>query len=140
MKKCSECGDEKDENDFPWRFKKRGMRASACKQCKKNRYQKNKATIIPDIAERNADRRRQLTRMVYEYKLTHPCVDCGEKDPVVLDPDHRGGKEFNVSKAVKNGYSWERVEAELAKCEMRCANCHRRRTAKEQGWRKVLNP
>jgi hypothetical protein len=28
------------------------------------------------------------------------------------------------------GYSWEKIEAEISKCEVRCANCHRKRHAK----------
>jgi hypothetical protein len=58
-----------------------------------------------------------------------PCVDCGEKDPVVLDFDHvRGIKVNNVSHMVLNGVSLEKLKTEMDKCEIRCANCHRRKT------------
>lgn len=71
---------------------------------------------------------------MYEYLLAHPCVDCGETDPIVLDADHvRGKKHFNIS-AMLQGYAWSAVLEELEKCEMRCANCHRRKTAKEFGY------
>jgi hypothetical protein len=29
--------------------------------------------------------------------------------------------------------SWKTVELEIAKCEVRCANCHARKTARELG-------
>jgi hypothetical protein len=32
------------------------------------------------------------------------------------------------------GYPWTTVENELAKCQVRCANCHRRRTAVQFDW------
>jgi len=60
-------------------------------------------------------------------------VDCGESDPVVLEFDHREDKRLIISKAVNN-YGIPGLTAEVAKCDVRCANCHRRKTAIEQGW------
>lgn len=59
-------------------------------------------------------------------KATSGCVDCGEVDPIVLEFDHLRDKEFNLAHYAKA--SWERLHAEIAKCEVVCANCHRRRT------------
>lgn len=58
------------------------------------------------------------------------CVDCHERDPVVLDFDHRPGerKLFNIGTTAM-GVSQLRLLAEIAKCDVRCANCHRRITA-----------
>jgi hypothetical protein len=58
------------------------------------------------------------------------CIDCGEKDPVVLDFDHHDSKNKfkDVSKMLSGHYSWKSVESEIIKCEIRCANCHRRKT------------
>ena len=33
-------------------------------------------------------------------------------------------------------YSWNAILVEIAKCDIRCANCHRRRTASQYGWDK----
>lgn len=74
-----------------------------------------------------ANRTRLMT-----YLATHPCIDCGEADIVVLDLDHvRGRKHRNVTRMLD--YSWAAIEKEIAKCEVRCANCHRRKTAKQLG-------
>jgi len=62
------------------------------------------------------------------------CADCGVQYPaVVMDFDHvRGQKRFNLSKAVQSPFSltFEEIRAEIAKCDVVCANCHRIRTAR----------
>ena len=71
------------------------------------------------------------------YLKEHPCVDCGEGDIRVLDFDHAPGtKTANISNLVGRGASWQRIEEEMAKCVVRCANCHRRKTAVDFGWYK----
>lgn len=72
------------------------------------------------------------------HLLAHPCVDCGEADLRVLDFDHedRSGKIADVGRLASMNIAWSRIEAEIAKCSVRCANCHRRRTAEMFGyWR-----
>lgn len=67
---------------------------------------------------------------------TAPCSDCGRTRPAVaMDFDHRGGKVADIS----NMWSWrrERVQAELAKCDLVCACCHRVRTH-ERGRKAIL--
>ena len=65
-----------------------------------------------------------------EFLIEQACVDCGEADPIVLEFDHvRGTKQDNVSTLIGRAFSWKRILEEVAKCEVRCANCHRRKTA-----------
>lgn len=72
---------------------------------------------------------------VLNYLLSHPCVDCGEADPIVLEFDHRDPKTklFGISKGQVNGLASGKLFAEIAKCDVRCANCHRRKTYQERG-------
>jgi hypothetical protein len=64
------------------------------------------------------------------------CTDCGEADPVVLEFDHVGPKTGDVGQLVRDGVRLARLKEEIAKCEVVCACCHRRRTARRQGsWR-----
>lgn len=72
-------------------------------------------------------------RRLFEYLLDHPCVDCGEPDPMVLEFDHLRDKVANVSYMVAVKKPWNVILAEIAKCEVRCANCHRRRTLERCG-------
>ena len=82
-------------------------------------------------------RKREIAReralLLIEFFRTHPCVDCGEDDPLVLEFDHVGDKAFNIAKGLRDR-PWESVLAEMAKCQVVCANCHRRRTAYRGGF------
>lgn len=83
--------------------------------------------------EQRLRRRSERREWLYQYLLQHPCVDCGEEDPVVLEFDHLHGKEINISSAINN-WSIRRVQEEIDKCDVVCANCHRKRTAVDQDW------
>lgn len=81
-------------------------------------------------ARRDAGSPRVLRNKEYVNKLKEaPCTDCGGKFPsVCMDFDHvHGEKRFNVSEGV-NFKSFDVLVAELAKCELVCANCHRLRS------------
>jgi len=130
-------GVEKSVEEFPWKIKKMGKRGTYCKPCQRHYgrqdYKKN-TQYYKDKAKRNnkpivdANRRRIL-----EYLLEHSCVDCGEARPVVLEFDHvRGKKRQSISVMIQHAFCWATIEEEIEKCEVRCANCHRIRTAKDQ--------
>lgn len=74
------------------------------------------------------------------YLAEHPCVDCGESDVRCLDFDHvRGEKSRNISAMLSRAVAWEKVLVEIAKCDVRCANCHRRQTTQRGGhWRQAV--
>ena len=61
-------------------------------------------------------------------------LKCNENDPIVLEFDHLRDKRMNVAKLIQGGYPEKTILLEIEKCEVRCANCHRRKTAKDQGW------
>lgn len=72
----------------------------------------------------------KIKDFIYKVKTDSGCMDCGESDPVVLDFDHRPGtdKEGNIGSYRSLGWSIERLTKEIKKCDVVCANCHRRRT------------
>lgn len=79
--------------------------------------------------------RLQGKALVFEYLKTHPCIDCGESDPVVLDLDHRdpSQKAGSIADMVNRVHSSiATITAEIEKCDVRCANCHRRKHAKDK--------
>ena len=78
-----------------------------------------------------------LRGYMWDYLKNHPYVDCGEKDPVILEFDHIRDKLIAVSGLIRYA-SLNRVRTEIEKCEIRCANCHRRKTAIQFGWYKNL--
>jgi hypothetical protein len=63
-----------------------------------------------------------------EYKRTLACGMCRENHPACLDFHHRDPtqKDFRISALGCMGWSKERVLAEIAKCDVLCANCHRK--------------
>lgn len=97
-------------------------------------YEANKAAVKARSRERTTKTRKAIREWVHNYLLEHPCVDCGETNPVVLEFDHvRGTKHFNIGEAASRVLSLKRVQAEVAKCEVRCANCHRQKTYRDAG-------
>ena len=78
---------------------------------------------------------------VFSYLQLHPCVDCGERDPCVLEFDHvRGTKHQNISVMVQGRYAISRIQEEIEKCAVRCANCHRRKTITQFSFYQYLDP
>lgn len=59
-----------------------------------------------------------------------PCTDCGVRyPPYVMDFDHvRGVKIIDLSNVRRAKWSFAKIQEEIDKCEVVCANCHRIRT------------
>lgn len=75
--------------------------------------------------------RNRNKQYLLEYLQKHPCIMCGESDPVVLEFDHidSSTKLQDVSAmATKMHFSLKRIIEEIAKCQVLCCNCHRRKT------------
>ncbi len=134
--KCYRCGQVKPVNCFAWRRKGRNQHDSLCRPCRseygKEHYAANRQLYI-DRARTQKDKLR-LDRALYliEYFTSHPCVDCGERDPIVLEFDHVRDKAFAIGGKLCTR-NWRSILSEIEKCEVVCANCHRRRTARRRG-------
>jgi hypothetical protein len=79
--------------------------------------------------ERHARVVAERQHWVDEYKMRKGCIDCGYAEhPVALDLDHRDPemKYADVSSLVSGKLAI--LMAEVEKCDVRCANCHRIRT------------
>jgi hypothetical protein len=135
--RCCRCGERKPAEEFNWRFKDRNRRDTFCRPCRAmyhhEHYSAHRQRYI-DQARMRKQRRlaRERTAYLVEYFAAHPCTDCGEADPVVLEFDHLGNKSFDIGPALPYR-KWQDILDEIAKCEVVCANCHRRRTAVRRG-------
>ena len=102
-------------------------------------YHKNKARHVENVNRRSRAAEAEIIKKILAYLRQNPCVDCGETDPVLLEFDHvRGVKRGPVCNLIYRGCSWETIAAEIEKCEVRCCKCHRLKTAKQFGYRKLL--
>ena len=71
---------------------------------------------------------------MHNYLLPHPCVSCGETDPVVLEFRPLHSKEMAIAQMVTRVTSIDWIDEELKKTEVLCATCHRKLTTKERSW------
>ena len=70
--------------------------------------------------------------IINAIKVESGCVDCGYRDhPGALQFDHRdpATKSFGIAKGLTR--SWSAILSEIAKCDVRCANCHAVRSIRE---------
>ncbi len=136
-RRCSRCGVLKDAAEF--NVSARLGRQYYCRKCQSAWYKENKAEHIANV-NANSTRYRERNRgYLIAYLRTHPCVDCGESDVALLEFDHQRDKLKTVSNLSWASVPVERLKAEIDKCEVRCANCHMRRTAQQFGWRKAVD-
>ncbi len=94
-------------------------------------YEKNKEAHKRRVGINREKAKIKIRNKIVYFLKSHPCVDCGESNIVVLDFDHiKENKENGIAVMVARGVSWERIKREIKKCEIRCANCHRKRHSK----------
>lgn len=130
---CSECGTRLTAANSP-------RRGRVCLECRRARgrdhYRRNRDYYIAKARARQVRVIEEVRNWLVAYLSRHPCVDCGMTDLRVLEFDHRdtGTKRLEVSVLARSGYSLDTVQREVAKCDVRCANCHRIRTHEQRGW------
>jgi hypothetical protein len=143
---CSECGADKDEKLFATYKTRSGetRRRGVCWSCRTDRsaqYAQDNFEVLQKWRKqyntknmekkrvRDAQRRSEIRAYTDKVKDI-PCADCGIKwVSVAMDFDHvRGIKCYSIAKLVSGAYRIEIVKAEIAKCEVVCACCHRIRT------------
>ena len=143
VKKCNHCKIEKPLSEFNIKNKEKGTLQYQCKDCSrlyvKSHYERNREYYLLKAKRRNKRIRDEARTYIREYLMDQPCRDCGEKDPIVLEFDHIRDKLFAVSSIGRNR-SMLQIKREIEKCEVRCANCHRRKTAKQFSWHKKFMP
>jgi len=130
MKTCSKCRVAKHEAEFAKRAKARDGLQDRCRPCNneyaRENYRQNKDRYYESAKKRN----REMVARVRALK-SGPCTDCGQIfDPVCMDFDHlpEHHKVLNIASLLRHRVAWAKIEAEIAKCELVCSNCHRLRT------------
>lgn len=144
-KRCRKCDTERPLTSFsPRKWKADGLH-SQCKGCvaryMRERYARD-AVQRPKVLAWNERNRRRNRESFEAWIADKSCVDCGTTERRELTLDHipgRGEKRANVSEMVAGSYGWPAIEAEIAKCEVRCFRCHGIMGARRQG-KNVADP
>src|SRR5262249_13246013 len=141
---CRGCDQVLELNCFGFKYLERGVRQGLCRVCQREVSRKH---YLSDPAPykarakvgRTVARKRNRERM-RQFLAASQCADCGINDFAVLEFDHRdpNEKRYDISYLAGSPNSWAAVEREIAKCDVVCANCHRKRTARHFGWRRLL--
>lgn len=135
-KYCCGCRTEKPVKAFHKNAAKSDGLNTHCKTCKASTQKQWYAKHTDEQKERvgllKAQRIKNNRERVNNYLLQHPCLDCGEKDTIVLEFDHVRGKKIDIISKMIFDCGWSKIQKEILKCEVRCANCHRRITRKRK--------
>ena len=107
-------------------------------------YKQRQREAVKRYRKKDPERWRSYAKNLYEARRilldglkSKPCMDCGNSFPAIcMDFDHRPGtvKKFQIS--VKALCALARIEKEIAKCDIVCANCHRIRTKQRGQYRR----
>jgi hypothetical protein len=121
-------------------FKTRRSNKKFCsKQCQQKESRRRNKKYIREYHKQRAGKYKSkkvsvLREHIREQKKKCECTDCGRKNWVIMEFDHLRDKLYNISDMARAGFTIEEIDAEIAKCEPVCCNCHRIRTAKRNGW------
>lgn len=124
MKHCTRCREDLAAGEFNRSSRNTDGLQAYCRRCQSAHYRSN-ATRHRKNVRRTAARRMTEARTLVWESLRTGCVDCGIQDVRVLCFDHvRGDKLDHVARMVRRGRALDVIRAEIAKCEVRCHNCH----------------
>lgn len=140
-KHCSTCHITRSLTDFNLRRLSPDGRQARCRDCARAWYRANAAQHKANTRRRTDRVRKEYQVLLGAYLAEHPCVDCGETDIRCLEFDHEepAKKRAEVTRLLMNAGAWRTVLAEIAKCSVRCSNCHRRRTMEQiSSWRQAV--
>ena len=134
-KTCSKCREDKELTEFS------NGSGTYCKPCFRTWRQLNRAKHKSDPNWKNRDKpQSKQSRLIrrqwlINYLEDKACKTCGESDPVVLEFNHINPKDKfkGVGELVHQG-TLDQLMTEVDKCEILCANCHKRVTAKQLNW------
>ena len=130
VKRCCTCKQIKPLTEVNPMTKSKDGHQGSCRECNKAYHYAHLERHMAQIRRRSKPVLDDSRQRMVEYLRTHPCVDCGETDIIVLEFDHLRDKVANVGTLMARKHHWSQVLEEIAKCEIVCANCHRRRTAR----------
>lgn len=137
MKTCTRCQEDKDLAEFSRKATAPDGMDPNCRACKAELNAAYRASHAYKDTRSYSDRKERYTSgkaRLWELK-SNPCTDCGGTfHPAAMQFDHLPGSEklFHLTTSSFASRSMDAVLAEVAKCELVCANCHAIRTWQRQ--------
>jgi hypothetical protein len=131
MKRCPKCNQEKLETEFSKR--KNGKSQSYCKDCRKvycrQHYHNNKLKHNSRRTKLKKKHYDEQSQKIRDIKSNKKCCDCDKSFPAcVMQFDHVNSDKFTNISDMPGKYNWSKIEKEILKCDLVCANCHCIRT------------
>ena len=135
---CPRCRLDLDLSSFGWRDAEHTKPQSYCRACMKGTWrawygeQRNRSHHLELVSARRQRRIKRHLALIRELK-SRPCADCGTSyPPYVMDFDHVRGEKLGLISEIARTSGTDQLEAEIEKCEVVCANCHRERSFRRQ--------
>jgi hypothetical protein len=132
-KRCSTCKQWRNRAEFNRRARSSDGLQPTCRLCNaarsKQYYRENREKHLAAVGKQRHKQSHKLRAALSQVKRHNGCCCCSEAEPVALDFHHMRDKAVLVSKLPSLCAKWSRVVAELVKCVVICANCHRKVTA-----------
>lgn len=126
-KTCCRCRQILSISEFGPRILSKDGLQSLCKECNSKQsldyYHKKKLSKI--YSDRSSERKSKIRKVLSLIKSLAGCFFCGENAHFCLDFHHidQNDKEIVLS---NQAYSLNKLISEIQKCEIVCANCHRK--------------
>ena len=133
-KKCCRCSEEKPVAAFTKKNTTQDGLSPSCRECTRKggrrTYQKYRNRRAGEIHSRVSN----LRKWVWDLKSSRRCKKCGESHPACLEFHHtnRQEKDSEISKLVGRGAAKQRLWKEIQRCDILCANCHRKHHYEEK--------
>lgn len=130
MKTCSNCKVEKPLSEYAFKRRADGVVQSKCKPCY-TAY--NRKYYNTSDEQRDKQRKRirahknRIKARYFVWKSKQKCSLCDESTPECLDLHHIDSttKDKEIGRMLQDG-SWSKLQREIDKCVVVCANCHRK--------------
>jgi hypothetical protein len=132
VRRCSGCGETKSYSEFHKNAAFDDGCQGYCKPCRKTYDHAYHLRVRDRRIEQKREARHRRTEWLRELREGLPCTDCGNVYPFfVMQWDHlpEFEKLGEISGKMRN-HGRAKILAEVAKCELVCANCHAIRTYK----------
>ena len=123
-KKCSKCQEDKPLREFNKRKASKDGLQAFCRACSNEDAKEHYNTDKQYYKDKNNKRRKEIRDYILSKKVK--CSSCDETHQACLDFHHLQDKKIDISIIQRHMWSNDKIDEEINKCVVLCANCHRK--------------